>query len=214
MRKYLVGPAAALAALAVAVVLFLFFSRPAPPQEVAVKETYPEHPPDLAPPPPSQTRPLHPELARMRPKTLSEVEVTATLRTSLQQLGPHSFELLDYRLGFLSRLTPCLADRIGSKGWVDLDFVFEIPYLDGKLASQGTGSYVSLIDSKDLPGGSQLKPNDTALVLECAKQAHFNRQINLRRPAREPQFHWRPSFYFPIDDNDLAYKLARTGTWK
>jgi|GEM_PF-5313328 len=214
MRKYLIGPAVALAASSLAIFLFVFFSRPSPPEQVTVKESRPEHPTDLAPPPPSQAPPIHPELANVHPTKLSEVELTATLKTSLQQLGPYSFELLDYRLGFLSRLTPCLANRIGSRGWVDLDFVFEIPHVDGKLASQGTGSYVSFIGSKELPGGSQLNPGDTAVVLECAKQAHFNYKISFRRPAREPQFHWRPSFFFPIDDNDLAYKLARTGTWK
>lgn len=215
MRKHLIAPALALVVLGSACLgLFVydrFYSRSQP---GAGAPPASGHPPDLAPPQPSAAPPTAPGHAAARPEKLSEVTVTPTLTHSLQQLGPRSFELLDYRLGFLARFSRCLANRVSSRGWVDLDFVFELPSVDGKLALEGVGSYVSFIDSDDLRGGSQLSAGDTALVLECSKQAHFNFRINFRHPIQEPQFHWRPSFYLPIDDNDLAYKLARTGTWK
>lgn len=138
---------------------------------------------------------------RFGPRSLDEVQPTPKLIAALRQLPPLTFDLFQYRLKFLDRFLDCLGSRALSRGSVRFDFVFE---MEGPGSRVGRGTRV-LIQETDLSS------QDQALLLECAGAAHYGHTVRVQNDVGEPLLHWMPYFRLPIDENEFAYTLIRTG---
>ncbi len=157
--------------------------------------------PDRAPIAPSVPSDAKPTAVARLPASFSDVPNTPELERGLKDLAPGSFEMLEFKLGMLSRLGQCL-EGVSLTGKVELEVVYDHPSADGTEASPVSVT----LEESDLP------VDQDELVLSCLEHALIGHKR--RFPPGFAAFPGRGGFgvSFPLE-KDSAYYFARTGKW-
>jgi hypothetical protein len=133
------------------------------------------------------------------PTGFKDFPLTAELEQGIRDLRPGSYDMLDFKMGVLSRLDECLGDGLNLKGKIEVGIQYDNP--DEKYRAEAVS-----VDIED----STLPETMDEIVMSCLQSALLG-----HRRQFIPGRHGFPGsggfgIVFPLEQ-DSAYYFARNG---